>query len=99
VTGVSIRSTPEVWIGLLGPLDVRIDDQVVDIGGARLKALLCRLAVEPGRRVSGSELVAAVWPDDPPGEPVNALQSLVSRLRRALHGPASVSQETGGSRR
>ncbi len=75
-------------IGLLGPLlVVDAEDRPVKIAGRRLQTLLSRLALEPGRRVSGAELVDAVWPEDPPGDPVNALQSLVSRLRRTLgHG-------------
>ena len=87
-----------MWVGVLGPLTVRVGDREVEIAGARLRALLCRLAVEPGRRVSSAELVAAVWPDDPPADPVNALQSLVSRLRRALGLPGVIVQETTGYR-
>ena len=87
-----------MWVGVLGPLTVLVGDREVEIAGARLRALLCRLAVEPGRRVSSNELVAAVWPEDPPADPVNALQSLVSRLRRALGLPGMIIQETTGYR-
>jgi predicted ATPase/DNA-binding SARP family transcriptional activator len=87
-----------VWVGVLGPLTVRLDGRDVEVAGGRLRALLARLAVEPDRRVSSAELVAAVWPDDAPAEPVNSLQSLVSRLRRALGDPALVIQETTGYR-
>ncbi|MBB5869772.1 putative ATPase [Allocatelliglobosispora scoriae] len=70
-------------ISLLGPLQVRLDDgSVVDVGGARLRALLIRLALDAGRVVTQSALVDAVWADDPPANAVNALQALVSRLRR-----------------
>ncbi|MFI6583773.1 BTAD domain-containing putative transcriptional regulator [Embleya sp. NPDC050493] len=54
------------------------------IGGARLRALLIRLALDPGRPVSADRLIAAVWGDEPPAGAGNALQSLISRLRRQL---------------
>ncbi|AHH95443.1 BTAD domain-containing putative transcriptional regulator [Kutzneria albida] len=72
-------------IGILGPLHVRDDeDRPVRLGGARLRTLLLRLALEPGQVVTAERLVADLWPHDTPAEPVAALQSLVARLRRAL---------------
>ena len=72
-------------IRLLGPLEV-LDDtgRTVDIPGPRLRALLARLALDSGRTVSAAELVEAVWDGRPPASGANALQTLVSRLRRAL---------------
>jgi predicted ATPase/DNA-binding SARP family transcriptional activator len=58
----------------------------VEVGGARLRALLTRLALEPGRAVGVDSLVADLWVDAPPADELNALQSLVSRLRRVLPG-------------
>jgi len=87
-----------VEIGILGPLEVRAGGQSVQITGSRLRALLTRLAVDAPAIVTTSHLVDAVWPADPPAEPVNALQTLVSRLRRALGGPAVIVQEAGGYR-
>ncbi|MEV6901034.1 BTAD domain-containing putative transcriptional regulator [Amycolatopsis sp. NPDC051372] len=70
-------------ISLLGPLEVRTDDGApVEVAGARLRALLSALALEPGREVSAARLVDAVWGEDPPAT-ANALQALVSRLRKA----------------
>ena len=40
----------------------------------------------------------AVWPDDPPADATNALQTLVSRLRRALGDPGSGAASVGGYR-
>ena len=85
-------------LGLLGPLQVQVSDGDLIIAGARLRALLCRLAVEPGRRVSTAELLDAVWQSDPPSDAANALQSLVSRLRRTLGEGAVLHQEVGGYR-
>jgi len=87
-----------VQIAILGPLEVRDGDLLVDVAGSRLRSLLIRLALDPGRPVSASALVDAVWGDQPPAEAANALQSLVSRLRRALGGAATVGQSPTGYR-
>lgn len=68
---------------LLGPFEIRdADDQPVDLAGARLRALVARLALEPGREVTADTLLDAIWEDDAPS--ANALQALVSRVRRAI---------------
>ena len=71
-------------IGILGPLEVREGDRVIPVAGSRLRRLLTRLALDAPAAVSVAALVEAVWADDEPSEVANALQSLVSRLRRAL---------------
>ncbi|MFD0747974.1 BTAD domain-containing putative transcriptional regulator [Phytohabitans flavus] len=72
-------------IALLGPLEVRAGSGArVELGGARLRTLLIRLALDPGRVVTTSALIDALWDDEPPTGAANALQALVSRLRRAL---------------
>ncbi|MEU4231463.1 BTAD domain-containing putative transcriptional regulator [Nonomuraea sp. NPDC026600] len=72
-------------IALLGELELRDDDGVlVEIAGVRLRRLLARLVLAGGRPVSAEGLVGAVWGDEPPSGATNALQSLISRLRRAL---------------
>jgi len=87
-----------VRVGLLGPLEVADGDRPLEVGGARLQALLMRLALDPGRTVSLGGLVDAVWEQDVPADEVHALQSLVSRLRRALGDAALVAQTPGGYR-
>jgi predicted ATPase/DNA-binding SARP family transcriptional activator len=74
-----------VQIGVLGPFEVRTDDgAVADLPGARLRALLVALALEPGRVVSKATLIDWIWGEQPPADAANALQRLVSRLRKAL---------------
>lgn len=63
---------------MLGPLEVA----GAQVRGARLRALLIRLALDTDRVVTTGRLIDALWEDDPPG--ANALQALVSRLRRAV---------------
>jgi predicted ATPase/DNA-binding SARP family transcriptional activator len=75
----------DVRIGILGPLEVRVGfGEPVEVVGPRLRTLLVRLAADADRVVLASQLVDAVWGDDPPAGATNALQSLVSRLRRLL---------------
>ncbi|WP_157169865.1 BTAD domain-containing putative transcriptional regulator [Streptomyces typhae] len=88
----------DVRFMLLGPLEVRTGDgAVLDVPGARLRALLCALALEPGRIVTRPRLVEFIWGDQPPTDEVNAVQALVSRLRRVLP-EGSVEAESGGYR-
>jgi predicted ATPase/DNA-binding SARP family transcriptional activator len=74
-----------VQIGLLGSFEVRTDDGVLaDLPGARLRALLIALALDPGHAVPKATLVDWIWGERPPSGAANALQRLVSRLRKAL---------------
>ncbi|WP_083873698.1 BTAD domain-containing putative transcriptional regulator [Frankia sp. QA3] len=77
-------------ICVLGPLEVRTGSGVsaatVDVGGARLRTLLILLALDPGRTVTTQRLVSGLWADEPPAAAGNALQALVSRLRRTVPG-------------
>jgi DNA-binding SARP family transcriptional activator len=70
---------------MLGPLEVRADPgEPLEVGGARLRTLLIMLALRPGQLVPASQLIDGLWPDHPPAGAPNALQALLSRLRRAL---------------
>jgi predicted ATPase/DNA-binding SARP family transcriptional activator len=72
-------------IGMLGPFKVRTDDGFfADVPGARLRALLIALALNPGHVVPKATLVDWIWGDHPPSDAANALHRLVSRLRKAL---------------
>ncbi len=74
---------------MLGPLEVRTDDGgLAEVPGARLRGLLIALALRPGHVVPKAALVDWIWGEHPPAEASNALQRLVSRLRKAL--PAGV---------
>jgi len=71
--------------GLLGPLQVPDEaGRVVPVGGRQLRVLLTLLALNAGRVAPTGSLAEQIWPDDPPGNPGNALQTLVSRLRAEL---------------
>ncbi|MFD4240138.1 BTAD domain-containing putative transcriptional regulator [Streptomyces sp. NPDC058525] len=83
-------------ISMLGALEVRGEDGGgVGVGGARLRTLLILLALEPGRVVASELLIDGIWENDPPMGASNALQALVSRLRRALPGVEVESHPAG----
>jgi predicted ATPase len=74
-----------VQIGMLGSFEVRTDDGgLADVPGARLRGLLIALALQPGHPVPKATLVDWIWGERPPSDAANALQRLVSRLRKAL---------------
>ncbi|MFD7394348.1 BTAD domain-containing putative transcriptional regulator [Streptomyces virginiae] len=89
-------------VGVLGPLMMWTGDgdgddggdrvgEPVAVTGARVRRLLARLLVEPGRPVSLDRLVDALWggPDaELPLHPYASLQGQVSRLRAALERAA-----------
>lgn len=83
-------------IRVLGPLRVRTaDGGSAEVRGARLQTLVAILALAAGREVARSDLLEALWDDTLPSAPDNALQALISRLRRALPGLAIESSPTG----
>ncbi|WP_437092872.1 AfsR/SARP family transcriptional regulator [Streptomyces longwoodensis] len=75
------------------------DDQgtALPIPGARLRALLTALALQPGRTVTPETLIDEIWTDAPPQDAHAALQALVGRLRRTV-GRDGVASEPGGYR-
>src|SRR3954452_10142808 len=85
-----------VRIGILGALQIERDGSPVEIAGGRLRALLARLALAGGKPVSTGALVDAVWDDELPSDHQHALQSLVSRARRALGDADAIVPAAGG---
>ena len=72
-------------IRLLGPLEVKRHGRVVELAGRRLRRVVAVLALQAGRFVTAERLIDLLWEEASlPADPANALQALVSRLRRAL---------------
>jgi predicted ATPase/DNA-binding SARP family transcriptional activator len=74
--------------GLLGPVEVRVDDRARPMPGARQRLLLAVLLVNANRMVPAVRLIDELWGADLPADPRAALRTQVARLRRAL-GPAA----------
>ncbi|WP_189241685.1 AfsR/SARP family transcriptional regulator [Planobispora rosea] len=81
-----MNSDTDMSFAVLGPLEVHLRGEKVEIAGQRLRALLGLLLLDAGRPVPVGRLVAGVWGDRPPSSAGNALQALVSRLRAGLGG-------------
>ncbi|WP_107764281.1 BTAD domain-containing putative transcriptional regulator [Nocardioides terrigena] len=77
-----------VHVDLLGPVQVRVDDQVVAAGGPKLRAIVAMLALAGGRTVSVDDLLDGVWGENLPATARNTLQYHVAVLRKTLtaHG-------------
>ncbi|MBE1466055.1 BTAD domain-containing putative transcriptional regulator [Kibdelosporangium phytohabitans] len=70
-------------VAVLGPLCLTdTADREIEVGGPRLRMLLVRLALEANRIVPVEALIDGLWGAQPPADATNALQSLVSRLRK-----------------
>ena len=71
-------------IALLGPVELSQDGQRIRLNGSKQLALLALLALNADRLLSADHIVDALWADDEPGDPINALQHQISRLRAAV---------------
>ena len=86
--GIRDRGGGDMEFRVLGSLEVRRGDDLVDIGSSNERKVLAALLVDANDVVSTSRLIEVLWGDDPPASDRNALQTYVARLRRRL-GTAS----------
>ncbi|MFI6597577.1 ATP-binding protein [Nonomuraea sp. NPDC050536] len=92
------ESCGAVRVGVLGSLVLDTAAGPTLVGGARLRMLLARLALDAGHAVRPATLVEALWSETTPDAPLHALQSLVSRLRRVLGHPELLTSGPAGYR-
>lgn len=71
-------------VSVLGATEVWRDDERVELGTRKRRALVAALALHAGRPVSVDGLVDLLWGDSPPDGVAGTLQVYVSGLRRAL---------------
>jgi DNA-binding SARP family transcriptional activator len=73
-------------VQLCGPLVVERGDERLEsrLPGRQGRMLFGYLAINRHRLAARDELVAAVWPSDPPPAADGALNALLSKMRRAL---------------
>ena len=69
---------------LLGPLEVVEHGRVLELGGARQRALLAVLLLHANEVVSVDRLIDELWGRTPPATAAKSLQVYVSRLRKEL---------------
>jgi predicted ATPase/DNA-binding SARP family transcriptional activator len=69
---------------ILGPLEVWDGDRAIDVGAAKVRALLAVFCLNPNRVVSTDGLIEALWGERAPDTAPKALQVYVSQLRKTL---------------
>jgi DNA-binding SARP family transcriptional activator len=65
-------------------VEATVDGRPVSLGGAKPRAVLAMLALNPSTTVSTDRLIDGLWGSEPPATAAKTLQVYVSRLRRAL---------------
>ncbi len=75
--------------GILGPIEVVDNGQVVDLGGLRERTLLACLVLSANRIVSADRLADDLWSGHPPPHSAATLRVYIARLRRSLGNAAS----------
>lgn len=88
-------------IRMLGGFEVRLGGQLVaEFESVSCRALLARLASEPGHLVARTQLAELLWPERPEGKALANLRHSLSIVRRAIgdHGTACPALVSVGSR-
>jgi DNA-binding SARP family transcriptional activator/tetratricopeptide (TPR) repeat protein len=89
----------EPTIRILGPLDVRRDDQPIELGQRRQRLMLGVLALWAGQPVRLGRLAEIAWfGSEPPPSARNGIQVGISRLRTALGTVARITTVGDGYR-
>jgi len=81
-------------IRILGPLEVRDGERVVELGGKQA-ALLADLVIHRGEPLTPDRLADDLWGEHPPPSATKTLRALVSRLRNTL-GREAIVMRAGG---
>jgi DNA-binding SARP family transcriptional activator/tetratricopeptide (TPR) repeat protein len=77
-------AAPQPQFQVLGPFEVRVRDEVLDLGGPRIRTLLALLTANAGRVTTVGTMVEALWGPQSPPDAHRTVRSYISRLRRAL---------------
>jgi YVTN family beta-propeller protein len=69
---------------ILGPLEVRDNGSVLELGGAKQRAVLALLLLQANEVVALDRLIDGIWGERPPDTAAAAVHGSVSRLRKVL---------------
>lgn len=69
---------------ILGPLEVLRDGKSIRLGGRKQRTLLAYLLLHANQVVTNSQLVDALWADDPPNTATQTIHVYISQVRKAL---------------
>jgi len=70
--------------GILGPLAVMIDGDLVSVRGVKKQRMLSCLLLSPNAVVSTDAVIEAIWEDKSPGTAVRQVRNTASQLRRMI---------------
>jgi len=85
--GFSVNGSPEARVWLFGRFRLQYDGKVISDEqnrSVKMWSVLAYLLLNKQRVVPQAELLDAIWPDDNIVNPVSAMKTLFSRLRRTL---------------
>jgi DNA-binding SARP family transcriptional activator len=80
---------------ILGSLEVRDEQAVINLGGPRQRALLVALLLRAGRVVPTEQLVDELYGEEPPKTATTSLQNAVVALRKVLGPDVLVTRAPG----
>ncbi|WP_189302408.1 AfsR/SARP family transcriptional regulator, partial [Streptomyces albospinus] len=86
-TGAVSTGVQQLRLAVLGPLQGRRGDALLELGPMRQQALLAALLLRPGVTASRQQLLDGVWGMEQPGTGAKVIPVYVHRLRRCLGGP------------
>jgi DNA-binding SARP family transcriptional activator/tetratricopeptide (TPR) repeat protein len=76
----------DVWLRVLGPVQLRGGDAWRTPPGPQLRLLLATFGLSAGQVVPVDDLIDVLWEEEPPPSARGSLQILVVRLRKTLAG-------------
>lgn len=77
----------QLLFGVLGPLEVKRGDEILDIPRRKERQLIAALLLDANRPVTTDLLIERLWDEDAPAKPLTSLRACVSNVRKALAGP------------
>ncbi|WP_282795617.1 BTAD domain-containing putative transcriptional regulator [Streptomyces sp. CC224B] len=86
---------PVARFSVLGPVRARLGDAQLSTGSPQQQALLAALLLRNRRTATASELIDAIWGEEPPSQALAAIRTYASRLRKVLP-PGTLVSESGG---
>jgi DNA-binding SARP family transcriptional activator/predicted negative regulator of RcsB-dependent stress response len=93
--GETASGSAELRFAVLGPMRAWRSDEALPTGSPQQRALLAALLLSEGRTATASELINALWGEEPPSQALAVLRTYASRLRKVLDLGVLVS-ESGG---
>jgi DNA-binding SARP family transcriptional activator len=98
-TGRKTAGDPTIRFHLLGPIDVRVGESSLPVGGRKQRTVLALLVLRSGEVVPVDRLIDELWSDDPPPSAAHTVEGYVSRLRGALQPFGPTIERRGGGYR